>query len=67
MGKDEREVFHPPPPTQGGDVGHQREVPNGVHALHGGAVLEGHRPLTQWTVGFHWVDKTGKLLSWIGG
>ena len=67
MGKGEREVLHPPPPTQGGDVGHQREAPNGVHALHGGAVLEGHGPLTQWTVGFHRVDKTRKLLSQIGG
>ena len=46
MGKDEREIFHTPPPMQGGDVGHQRKVPHGVHALCGRAVLEGHGPLT---------------------
>ena len=67
MDKGEGGVLHPSPPTQGGDVGPQRGVPNGLYALRGGAVLEGHRPLTHWTVGFHRVDKTRKVLSHIGG
>ena len=54
MGKDERKIFHPPPSTQRGDVGHQREVPNGVHALCGGAVLEGHGPILKYNISiFH--------------
>ena len=59
MGKDKREIFHPPPSMQGGDDGHQREPPNGLHALCGRAVLEDHGPPTDQIVGFYQVDKTG--------
>ena len=67
MGKGERQILHPPPPAQGGDVGHQGEMPNGLHAVHRGAILEGHGPPTQWTARFHGVDKAGELLPRIGG
>ena len=67
MGKDEREIFHPPPPMQGGDVGHQRKSPHGIHVLCGRPVLYGHRPQTQWVKGLHQMGKTGQLLPQIGG
>ena len=41
MGKNEGPILCALPPTQGGSIGHQGEVPNGFHAVHRGAVLEG--------------------------
>ena len=48
MGKNKGPIFRTLPPAQGGGIGHQGEVPNGLHAIHREAVLEGHRPLPQW-------------------
>ena len=44
MGKAERQILQALPPAQGGGIGHQGKVPNGLHAIHRGAVPEGHRP-----------------------
>ena len=67
MGKAERQILHALPPAQGGGIGHQGKVPNGLHAVHRGAVLEGHRPPPQWAARFYRIDKAGELLPWIGG
>ena len=67
MGQDERELLHPPRPMQGGDVGHQRKSPHGIHALYGRPVLCGHGPQTQWAKGLHRMDQIGQLLLQIGG
>ena len=32
------------PPAQGGGIGNQGKVPDGLHAVHRGPFLEGHRP-----------------------
>ena len=67
MGKAERQILHTLPPAQGGGIGHQGKVPNGLHAVHRGAVLEGHGPPPQWAVRFYSVDKAWELLPPIGG
>ena len=63
----EREVLLTLPPAQGGGIGHQGKVPNGLHAVHRGTFLEGHGPLLQWALRFYGLDKAGELLPWIGG
>ena len=55
MGKAERKILCILPPTQGGGIGHQGEVPNGLHATCRGSAR------------FYSVDQAGELLSWIGG
>ena len=67
MGKAQRKILHTLPPTQGGGIGHQGEVPNGLHAICRGSVLEGHGPPPSWSVRFYSVDQAGELLSQIGG
>ena len=67
MGKGEGQILCPLPPAQGGSIGHQGEVTNGFHAVHRGAVLEGHGPLPQWAVRLYGMDQAGELLSGIGG
>ena len=67
MAKAERKILHTPPSTQAGGIGHQGEVPNGLHAVHRGSVLEGHGPLPPWSVRFYGVDQAGELLPQIGG
>ena len=67
MGKNKGPIFHTLPPAQGGGIGHQAEVPNGLHAIHRGAVLEVHGPLPQWAARLYGIDQARELLSWIGG
>ena len=67
MGKAEGQILRALPLAQGGGIGHQGKVPNGLHAIHRGAVLEGHRPPPQWAARFYHVDKAGELLPWISG
>ena len=67
MGKGEVQILHPLPTTQGGSIGHQGEVPDGFHAIHRGAVLEGHGPPPQWAARLYSMDQAGELLSRIGG
>ena len=67
MGKGEGKILCTPPLTQGGSIGHQGEVPNGLHAIHRGSVLEGHGPPPPRAVRFYGMDQAGELLSWIGG
>ena len=67
MGKNKGPILRTLPPAQGGSIGHQREVPNGLHAFDRGAVLEGHGPPPPWTVRLYGIDQAGELLSWIGG
>ena len=67
MAKAEGKFLCTLPPTQGGGIGHQGEVPNGLHAIHRGSVLEGHRPPPPWAGRFYGMDKAGELLPQIGG
>ena len=60
-------VLHVLPPVQGGGIGHQEKVPNGLHDMHRRTFLEGHRPLPQWAPRFYGLDKAGELLPQIGG
>ena len=67
MGKNKGPILHTLPPTQGGSIGHQGEVPNGLHAIYRGAVLEGHGPPPPWAARLYGMDQAGELLSQIGG
>ena len=50
------------PPAQGGGIGHQGKVPNGLHGMHRRTFLEGHGPPLQWPQRFYGLDKAGELL-----
>ena len=67
MGKNKGPFFCTLPPAQGGGIGHHGEVPNGLHAIHRGAVLESHRPPPQWAARLYGMDQAGEILPWIGG
>ena len=67
MGKNKVPILHTLPPAQEGSIGHQGEVPNGLHAFDRGAVLEGHGPPPSRAARLYRMDQAGELLSWTSG
>ena len=67
MGEAKGDVLHILPPAQGGGIGHQGKVPNGLHGMHRRTFLEDHGPLPQWPQRFYGLDKAGELLPWTSG
>ena len=67
MGEAKGKVLHTLPPTQGGGIGHQEKVPNGLHGVHRRTFPEGHGPPPQWALRLYCLDKAGELLPRIGG